>query len=261
MFICCATDKIYKTKNIEMLEQIENQEDSQEEDTSYVDINTISTEIDDEVETKIFNDEEVTEEVEEEEIPNSFSLDVENIMQNPELPTGCEITSLTIVLNYLGYNVDKCYLADNYLTKGEIGTVTPYQAFLGNPRSSSSYGCYSPVIVKAANSYLSDVESNLEAYDYVGTEFEDLYKEIYEGRPIIVWATINLIDPYYTTKWVIDGEEFQWKANEHCLVLYGYDVDNNLVYIADPLVGNVTYDLDVFKDRYEKMYYQAVVIK
>lgn len=34
-------------------------------------------------------------------------LDVECVLQNPELPTGCEITALTTVLNYLGYNVDK----------------------------------------------------------------------------------------------------------------------------------------------------------
>ena len=44
-------------------------------------------------------------------------IPVRHIAQNPELPTGCEITSLTMVLNYLGYNVSKTYMADNYLDR------------------------------------------------------------------------------------------------------------------------------------------------
>ena len=39
------------------------------------------------------------------------------IIQYPDLPTGCETTSLTMVLNYLGYPVDKLDLADHYLDK------------------------------------------------------------------------------------------------------------------------------------------------
>lgn len=33
------------------------------------------------------------------------------IIQNPELPTGCEITALTMVLNYYGYPADKIVMA------------------------------------------------------------------------------------------------------------------------------------------------------
>ena len=33
--------------------------------------------------------------------------------QLPELPTGCEVTSLTMVLNYLGYDADKTDIAAN----------------------------------------------------------------------------------------------------------------------------------------------------
>ena len=34
-------------------------------------------------------------------------LDVPQILQNPELPNGCEITSLCEVLRYLGFDADK----------------------------------------------------------------------------------------------------------------------------------------------------------
>lgn len=41
--------------------------------------------------------------------------DFPEIMQMPELPTGCEITALTMVLNYYGFDVDKVTLATEYL--------------------------------------------------------------------------------------------------------------------------------------------------
>ncbi len=41
--------------------------------------------------------------------------DFEIIRQMPELPTGCEITALTMMLNYYGYSVDKMTMASEYL--------------------------------------------------------------------------------------------------------------------------------------------------
>ena len=45
----------------------------------------------------------------------NVKLNVKCILQNPELPTGCEITSLTTVLNYYGYNVSKTTMSDDFL--------------------------------------------------------------------------------------------------------------------------------------------------
>ena len=45
----------------------------------------------------------------------SILLPVPQILQNPELPNGCEITSCCEVLHYLGFAPDKCELADYYL--------------------------------------------------------------------------------------------------------------------------------------------------
>ena len=42
-----------------------------------------------------------------EEVPAEHVLDVDVIYQRPELPTGCEVTSLTALLQYLGFDVDK----------------------------------------------------------------------------------------------------------------------------------------------------------
>ena len=43
--------------------------------------------------------------------------DFEIMEQYPELPTGCEITAMTMVLNYYGYNVDKVTMALDYMPK------------------------------------------------------------------------------------------------------------------------------------------------
>src|SRR4051794_39043811 len=41
----------------------------------------------------------------------SVLLDVPYIGQNPELPRGCEVTSLAMMLNYVGVSADKMTLA------------------------------------------------------------------------------------------------------------------------------------------------------
>ena len=57
------------------------------------------------------------------------------VMQLPELPTGCEVTALTSVLNYLEYDVTKTELAKNYLTTAALGSTGFDKAFIGNPAS------------------------------------------------------------------------------------------------------------------------------
>lgn len=75
-------------------------------------------------------------------------LPVENIQQNPELPTGSEITSAAIVLNYYGIKCDKTDLL-NYLPMSKRPAdstapwVNPNDYFCGDPRETdNSYGCY-----------------------------------------------------------------------------------------------------------------------
>ena len=52
-------------------------------------------------------------------LPSSHQIDVTAINQKPELPTGDEITSLAMVLQHLGYDVNKEILARDYLRCAE----------------------------------------------------------------------------------------------------------------------------------------------
>lgn len=183
------------------------------------------------------------------------------INQYPELPTGCEITSLTAALNFYGFNVDKCTMSDRYLEKGEAWKTDFHYAFAGDPRSSYSYGCYAPAIVNAANKYLGDQRSDLKARQLGGYTFEELFNFTSSGTPVIVWATMDLAQGYYSQSWTTSsGNRVTWYANEHCLVLLGGNDD--IVYVADPTYGAVkTYNKALFKKRYQELFSQAVVIQ
>lgn len=182
------------------------------------------------------------------------------ICQHPELPTGCEITSLTMVLKYYGYPADKLDLADHYLDKGTIGRVSFWEYFLGNPRSNSSYGCYAPVIVKAANKYLRSRNSALRAHCLSGKTLESLASYTNAGIPVIIWSTIDCRPGYYTTTWVIKGQKLTWYAPEHCMVLVGFS--GGKVLIADPIYGKVmAYDKEKFRKGYKGLYSQTVVLR
>jgi len=190
-----------------------------------------------------------------------LQLDVKSISQLPELPTGCEVTSLAIVLNYLGYEADKEILADTYLPKGPIGETHPDVAFIGNPRDAYAYGANAPVLVKTANDYLADMKSDYKAHNITGTDFKDLLSYVNDGYPVMIWETIGFLERYPSTKWVIDNREFQWYANFHCMVLIGY-TDSDYI-LLDPLdeKNEVHFvNKELVEKRYDELAKQAIVI-
>lgn len=182
------------------------------------------------------------------------------VCQYPELPTGCEMTSLTMVMNYYGINADKCDISDNYLDKGEVGTVDFRKAFVGDPRDESSFGCYAPVVVNTANRYLQAQGSSLRATDVTGADLESLFGYINSQVPVIIWGTLDCNEGYYSVTWNVDGQDLTWITPEHCMVLVGYDQQS--VWVADPIYGEVvSYDKAIFESRYDTLLKQAVVIK
>lgn len=184
------------------------------------------------------------------------------LAQYPEFPTGCEVTSLTMVLNYEGFDVTIGEIADTYLKKIEPATGSYREAFWGDPRSSESFGCFAPVIVDAANKYLEDQNSDKRAIDLTGTEFEELYEELRYGYPVLVWGSMDIDwDIVDVGCWEIDGETVVWPGNEHCMVLTGFDLENDTVRVCDPLRGIMVYDREAFEYHYIEMERQAIVIR
>lgn len=195
------------------------------------------------------------------ELPESCVLDVECVMQKPELPTGCEVTSLTTALNYHGFNIDKVELCDNFLFQDYFAYYTFEEAYVGDPKANNGYGCYAPVIVETADKYFDSIGSDWYGKDLSDTDFRDLFYQIEQGRPVVIWTSMDLRDTQLTFRWSTEDGDEAWFADlEHCMVLTGYDLAQGIVYAADPLNGNVTYSLDRFEECYEMLNRRAVVL-
>lgn len=182
--------------------------------------------------------------------------EVETVLQNPELPHGCEVTGLAMLLSYYGISADKCELAERWLPKGAWGQTDFREAFVGDPgKKVASAGCYAPVIADTANRYLK--EEKLTAIAKEGVSFEELLAMVQEA-PILAWTTMNLQAPYIAQVWEVDGEELYWQNYEHCVVLTGYDTEKGVLYGTDPLYGPCEYDMRLFSLRFQTMYSQVV---
>ena len=185
--------------------------------------------------------------------------DFDIIEQYPELPTGCEITAMTMVLNYYGYNVDKVTMALDYMPKvqaefyrsedGRLMGPDLENFFVGDPTEETGYICGTGAIVTAANAYLTDVGSDMTAVAMKNAQPEELYDLIDQGTPVVIWCTINMEDRAETDGWYReDGTYMEWSTNDHGTVLIGYDEDT--VTVADPIYSRIT----VSRVQFEKIF-------
>lgn len=195
-------------------------------------------------------------------------IDVPTVMQKPELPNGCEITSLTAVLNYKGYDVEKTKMADEYLPKvafyekdGKLYGANPYVAYAGNPREKSGFFSYAPPIVEAANLYLDSVQGKEKPVDISGSTREEIMEYLNQGIPVVIWVTLDLSKPKLNYSWyLIDtGEKKDMPINLHCVVLNGYVGEN--VHVMNPLKGQVVYNADAFFQSYLELGSHAMILK
>lgn len=175
-------------------------------------------------------------------------LDIASILQNPEYPTGCEITSVAMALRYItGTEVDIDILIDDYLPFSSVGNFV--EGFTGNPRSRDGGGCYPPAIVKCINDYLNDMHMNVHAFDASGITLDDIKEYIDQGFPVLMWTTMNMREPRFINHTVThNGRTFQWYVDEHCVLVIGYDEDRNVLIVNDPLEGSVERDMDAFME-------------
>ena len=196
-------------------------------------------------------------------LPSSFLINMEHISQYPDLPSGDEVTSLAMVLKYLGYDVDKTELCDLYLDKGPVGFTNFYEANVGNPRSAyNSYGCLAPVIVNASNRFTSVNGGTHKAYNLTSYNLDALLYEVASGNPVIVWACENFdITPSISRIWVVDGQNLYLKSNMATMVLVGYDLINNTVTLSNPAGNIFEIDMSLFETRFLEMGSYAVVVK
>lgn len=192
-------------------------------------------------------------------LPRYASLDVAALLQDPELPTGCESVALTNALLFYEFDLTKTEIAQTWLPTSDTDFV---DAFLGDPFSSDGHAAMPPAIVQAATSYLEAQGSTLTAVDITDSSFEEILTEVAQGHPVVAWCTIGLEEadePYQTVKRY--DRTYGLYANSHTVVVRGYDLDASVVFVSDSLSGQVAYDLETFAERYYAVGSQAIVIR
>lgn len=194
------------------------------------------------------------------------------VYQLPELPTGCEITALTMALQYYGLDADKTEMAADYLptspstnrytgSDGRVYGIDLDAYFVGNPFDDSGMICGPAAIVTAANGFLADQGSSLQAADCTGTSPDALYALVEQNTPVVVWVTIGMTprQPAQMSWYTETGKYVDWTNNDHCAVLVGYT--DSSVWIADPLAGLVEYSKTSFERVFASRGNRCVVLQ
>lgn len=174
-------------------------------------------------------------------IGQEIMMDVPIIAQNPELKYGCEVTSLAMLLQYAGIEVDKMKLAaelpkdEDPVSKNESGDIThwgnPDHGFVGDITGKRmGYAVYANPLVQLMKQYLPDRTINL-----TDKPFEDILKQLRDKKPVVIWTTGDYKLPDRWETWIHDNEEINTPLDLHAVVLVGFDSD--YFYVNDPLTG------------------------
>jgi uncharacterized protein YvpB/LysM repeat protein len=134
----------------------------------------------------------------------------------------------------------------------------PNKGFVGDPSDEwgwsppHSYGVYADPVAQLLRQY------GLEAHAGTRLSWDEARAEIAAGRPVIVWVIGSIwagTPKQYTAS---DGETVVVAANEHTMILTGYDQDT--VQLVDAFTGQyVSYSLDIFLASWETLRRMAII--
>ncbi|MCL2323695.1 MAG: C39 family peptidase, partial [Oscillospiraceae bacterium] len=157
-------------------------------------------------------------------------LDVPLISQMPELPTGCEITSIAMMLEFSGADVSKIDLA-NEMPKS---TEDPNIGFVGDPFTDFGWTIYPNALMNLVKKYAGS------SIDLTGCHEKRLEEQILNEKPVVVW-----LSDMYT-------------FSVHTLVMVGYDEFK--YYFNDPWgnIKNLPIDKNEFIQKWNKQARRAI---
>ncbi|WP_156288918.1 C39 family peptidase [Oceanobacillus salinisoli] len=149
-------------------------------------------------------------------------LNVPIISQQPELPTGCEITAVTMMLQYKGVDLDKLTLAKEMPRHPE----DPNLGYVGDPFTPEGWTVYPPALINLIEKYAGS------AIDLTDTSNDKLEEYLSNDKPVVVL--------------VASMHGF----TVHALTLTGFDEDH--YYYNDPWTAEK--DVKITKEIFHKIW-------
>lgn len=161
-------------------------------------------------------------------------LDVPLENQMPDLPNGCEVTSLSMLMNYYGIKVNKNELAENiqhvdFCTDGGKYRGNPNQGFVGHMSIANAGWCvYNGPLYNVARKYTTHIEN------ITGSDFLSLLKLVSNGHPVLIFTTttFNRVNDMQT--WDTNTGKVNVTPSSHACVITGYSKPKKVIYVNNP---------------------------
>lgn len=197
------------------------------------------------------------------EAPKEVLLDVPllNQMDYPILYNGCEVTSLTMILQYNNVDVSKndvaAWLPSVPIIYENGLRGNPNDAFVGDITGyNSGFSVYhGPIAVLAANFVSSD-----RIKDITGSPFEAVIDALNQGYPVWTITSTSYAPVDDMEVWQTPTGEVSISYNEHSVVVVGYD--DTFFYVNDPYgQKNQPVEKSAFIASWEQFGNQAIYIE
>ncbi|WP_056938132.1 C39 family peptidase [Lactobacillus kitasatonis] len=182
----------------------------------------------------LFNKNKIDNEVDWMTMKQEQKLDVPLENQMPDLPNGCEVTSLSMLMNYYGIKVNKNELAENiqhvdFFTDGGKYRGNPNQGFVGHMSIANAGWCvYNGPLYNVARKYTTHIEN------ITGSDFLSLLKLVSIGHPVLIitTTTFNRVNDMQT--WDTNTGKVNVTPSSHACVITGYSKPKKVVYVNNP---------------------------
>ena len=208
-------------------------------------------------------------------LPATAMLNVPAQSQYPQLPNGCEVTSLSMLLTAAGHPVNKMVLAKEEPTDPTKLVLDIYRnaenktvhvvKFWGNPNrgfvgqvgvANYGYGIYHGPLTKLLNRVLPG-----RAEDLTGRPFSAVLAQVARGIPVVAWTTTTFRPTDDWVTWESPEGPVHATPLEHAVLIVGYN--KNQIFVNNPLNGRRAQPVDKeeFIQAWRQLGEQAVTVR
>lgn len=181
--------------------------------------------------------------------------------QLPDLPNGCEVTSLSMLLNYYDIDVSKLELSSNIKhVSSFIGNNyrgNPHEGFVGYMSIKNAGWCvYNEPLYNVARKYTKRIRN------YSGNDFVRVLKLVSKGHPVMIITTLKFDRVNDMQTWQTKQGKVHVTPSSHACVITGYNKKKRIVYVNDPYgVKNKKVSLKKIEASYNQQGKQALYVQ
>lgn len=209
-----------------------------------------------------FNKKKINDEVDWMTMKEEQKLNVPIENQMPDLPNGCEVTSLSMMMNYYGIRVTKNELANNIkhvdsFTNGGKYRGNPNQGFVGHMSIENAGWCvYNGPLYDVARKYTNRIQNA------TGSDFLQVLKLVLGGHPVLIITTTTFNEVNNMQVWETNSGRVNVTPSSHACVITGYNKKKRVVYLNNPYgIKNQAVNWHNLQRSYDQQGKQALYIK